>query len=56
MEDFKKLSEQLNRIEENQEEILKFLEKFKETTFTNFLRIANRLDDKTPIPGISNFD
>ena len=56
MEDFLKLTDQLNRIEEQQDEILDFLKQFKDMTFTNFLRVANRLDNNTPIPGISNFN
>ena len=54
MEDFKKLSEQMDRIEEQQKTILELLEKFKNDTFINFSRIANRLDNNIPIPGISN--
>ena len=54
MDDYSKLTEQLNRIEEQQDKILEFLQEFKSVTFTNFEYIANRLDKDTPIPGISN--
>jgi len=43
MEDFKQLSEQLKRIEETQEKILKFLEEFKSVTKQNFEIIASNI-------------
>jgi len=46
MEDLSKLSEQLNRIEKKQNEILELLNKLKEFERTNFRNIIEIIDPK----------